>query len=210
MFYYARAATYDGPGALPPAGRTQIDAFVTRAYKGFHGDLKGLDELKALAKTNATPPAGFTIKSVTEIAKENVEKENAAAAADPTGAMWKRVKEELTGPTGASYFDSSMKDADFPELRGKVVSQTPALKPKEITVAMGDSTDAEITLKLAEGTMPGKAEPGTEIHFKAIPKSYTASPLMVVMEVEKPSNIKGWPAAAPRPARPRPGAAKKK
>src|ERR1700722_6943238 len=32
-FYFARAATYDGPGSVAPAGRQQVLTFVTRAYK---------------------------------------------------------------------------------------------------------------------------------------------------------------------------------
>ena len=211
LFYYARAQQYDGPGALAPAGRTQIDGFLTRAYKGYHGSTEGLDQLKALAKANPTPPPDFKIKSVKEIAQEQVAKENAEAAADPAGVMWKRIKAELVGANAETYFNGTLKDAGLPELKGKVVSATPAAKPTTIVLAMSDDSTPEVTLKLAEGTaMAGKAEPGTPITFTgAVPKSFTPNPLMVTMEVEK-ANIKGWPAPAAPAPRPRPAGARKK
>ncbi len=211
LFYYARAVQYDGPGALAPAGRKQIDDFLTRAYKGYHGSTEGLDQLKAMAKANPTPPPDFKLRSVKDVAKEQADKENAEAAADPAGVLWKRIKAELAGPNADQYFNGTLKDAALPELKGKVVSASPAARPNTIVLAMSDDTTGEVTLKLVEGTMAGKAEPGTLIHFTgAVPKSFTASPLMLTMEVEK-ANIKGWPAAAPA-ARPRPagGARKKK
>jgi len=211
LFYYAKAVQYDGPNALAPAGRTQIDAFLGRAYKGYHGSMDGLDKLKEVAKNNATPPADFKIKSVKEIAEEKVAAENEAMKADPIGAAWKGMKAELT-TNGETYF-AGMKDAAMPELRGKVVSATPAARPNTIVLAMSDDTSPEVTLKLAEGTMAGKADPGTVLNFTgAVPKTFTASPFMVTMEIEK-ANIKGWPAAAAPAARPRPagaGAKKKK
>jgi len=37
LFYYARAAAYDGQGSLPAANRQQIQGFVSRAYTTYHG-----------------------------------------------------------------------------------------------------------------------------------------------------------------------------
>ena len=61
------AAAYDGPGALAPAGRQQIDTYLTKVYTSLHGDNSGSADLKAMAKANALPPADFKIKSKAEI-----------------------------------------------------------------------------------------------------------------------------------------------
>ena len=75
LWDYARAATYEGPGALSPDFRKQVDDYLQKAYKGWHGGTDGLAELKTQAKASVLPPAGFHIKSVTEIAKEKLEQE---------------------------------------------------------------------------------------------------------------------------------------
>jgi hypothetical protein len=200
LFHVARAAVYDGPGALPPADRANVDKYLQKAYAGFHGDASGLDQVKAVAKTNAVPPPDFRILSVKDVHAEKEKMAQAEAAADPLGAMWKRIKEALMGAEGQQYFDSSMKDAQIPALRGWLVEQ----RPKELVLAMTDKTTPEVTLVL-ETPMPGKAEPGTELTFEAVGKSFTKDPFMVTMEAEK-GNIKGWPSAAPskKPARSKP------
>jgi hypothetical protein len=86
-----------------------------------------------------------------------------------------------------------MKDALLPTLKGKVVSMTPALKPKTIVLAMADgsnSTTGDATLKF-DAALPGKVDAGTELTFEGIPESYTASPFMVVFNVEK-DKLHGW------------------
>lgn len=206
LYEYARAAAYTGTGALDAAGRKQIDDFLTKAYKGYHGDLNGLNELKAQAAQSALPPAGFTIKSVTQLAEEENAKAAELAKNDPSMALWKNIKDGLTADP--NYFKSSgMEGAAIGSpLRGKVVSGT----TKELVLSMFNDPTPEVTLRLAEGTFP-KVEPGTQLTVtNAIPKSFTASPFMLTMEADK-KDISGLPkAAAPvhraparRPARKR-------
>ncbi|MBC7928175.1 MAG: hypothetical protein H7039_21225, partial [Bryobacteraceae bacterium] len=196
LWHVARAVAYDGPGALPAQGRTQVDQYLQKAYAGYHGDASGLDDVKSKAKAQALPPEGFTIASVTVMEKERLEKEQAAINANPQLALWKRIKDELIGPNGQQYFDQSMKDAGIPELSGTLVEQ----RGKEIVVAISDKTTPEVTLEF-ENPLPGKAEPGTQLTFSGVGKSYTKEPFMAVMTVER-KDLKGWPAAAPakRPA----------
>ena len=55
----------------------------------------------------------------------------------------------------------------------------------------------EITIIIADGgTLPGSAEPGTEIEFESVAKAFTKDPFMMTVEVE-PSKIKGWPTPIP-------------
>jgi hypothetical protein len=191
LWHIARAASYDGPGALPPAGRKPVDDYLVKAYKGYHGDVTGLDEIKTQAKASALPPPGFNIESVKDIAIKKLKQEEEFAKNNPQAALWIRLKEALLGAEGQQYFDSSMKDAIAPKLRGTLVEQ----KPKELLVAMSPgSTTPEVTLQL-ESPLP-KAEPGLAFEFEGVAKSYTKEPFMVVMDVEK-EKITGWPAAAP-------------
>jgi tetratricopeptide (TPR) repeat protein len=194
LFYYARAATYEGQGALNPDGRKQVMAFVQKAYKGYHGSNEGFDNLVAAAKASPTAPGDMAIKSALEIAKAEMANEEEWTKAHPQEAMWKGIKEALTGADGANYFNSSMKDAGLPPLKGKVVKLEPAVKPKTILIAMedgkSDGSTADATLKF-EMPLPGMVEPGTVLTFEGVPESYTASPLMVVFNVEK-EKLTGW------------------
>jgi tetratricopeptide (TPR) repeat protein len=210
LFYYARAATYEGPGALNPEGRKQVMTFVQKAYKGYHGSDQGFNDLIASAKASPTAPGDLGIKSALDIAKAEMANEEEWTKAHPQEAMWKGIKEALTGADGANYFGSSMKEAQLPPLKGKVVKLEPAVKPKTILIAMedgkSDGTTADATLKF-EMPLPGSVEPGTELTFEGVPESYTASPLMVVFNVEK-EKLQGWTGKNAAPVR-RPAATKK-
>jgi len=194
MFYFARAATFDGAGGLPDAGRKTAMDYVQKQYKNYHGSDQGFSDLVAAAKANPTMPSGFAIKSATDIAKEEIAQDNAWEQSHPQEALWKKIKMALTGPDGATYFDNSMKGAAVPELKGKVVKLEPATKPKTILLAMDDGSgkfgDADATLKF-EMPLPGKVDEGTELSFEGVPDSYTANPLMVIFNVDK-DKLTGW------------------
>jgi tetratricopeptide (TPR) repeat protein len=189
LFYFARAAAYDGTGALNPEGRKQVLAYLQKAYNNYHGSAEGLDQLLQTAKASATPPADLHIRTREEIAEELRKQQEEEARKNPQLALWKSIKEALTGADGANYFKSSMEGALLPELSGKVVSIDPAIKPKTVVIAIeGDAADA--TLKF-ETPLPGKVEPGAVLTFQASPVSYAVSPFMVVFNAEK-ANLKGW------------------
>ncbi len=190
LFDFARAAAYDGTGALTPEGRQKIDEYLTKVYTSFHGDTSGLAELKALAKANPAPAADFKIKTAAEIAAE---KEEELKKTNPELALWLNVKGQLLSPEGQKYFDSSMKGAAVPKLKGWLISAKPAVKSKELLVSMeGKDQAPNVTLKLvgADGTtaapLTGKPEVGIEIQFEGIGDSFTKDPaFMVTFDVEK-------------------------
>jgi hypothetical protein len=70
LYQIARAATYDGPNAVPAAQRQPILDYLTRVYRNFHGSTDGLDQLLALAKSSPFPPANFTIQSIVDIYRQ--------------------------------------------------------------------------------------------------------------------------------------------
>ncbi|MGD0299077.1 MAG: hypothetical protein ABSE86_18380, partial [Bryobacteraceae bacterium] len=136
------------------------------------------------------PADAVHIKDAKSIQDEKDKAQAAADAANPQLTMWKNLKTALTGADGANYFESSMKGALLPTLKGKVVSMTPALKPKTLVMALEDGTTPDATLKF-ETALAGKVDVGTELTFEGVPESYTASPFMVVFAVEK-DKLHGW------------------
>jgi hypothetical protein len=197
LYHLARAAAYDGQGALPPDGRKQVDDYLTKAYTGFHGDTSGLAELRTQAKSQAVPPAGFKIASVREIAEKKLAEEEAAAKADPQLAQWKAIKDGLINQAG--YWDQ-MKDAALPKLRGKVVSSS----PKSIVLALSDATTPEVTLTFET---PVKADEGASLQFVGVAKTFTKEPFMLTLEVADKKDVEGLSSA---PAARKPAASKAK
>jgi len=110
--------------------------------------------------------------------------------------LWLNIKGQLLAPDGQTYFDSSMKGAAVPKLKGWLVSAKPAVRSKELLVSMeGKDQTPNVTLKLvnAEGTatpLAGKVEVGYEIEFEGVPDAFTKEPLMLTFNVEK-SKITG-------------------
>ncbi len=199
LYYFARAATYDGPGAASPGIRQAAGQYVDKAYATYHGSADGLDQLKQTAKASATPPPGFTIVSAVDIEKAKVENENKFIQEHPDLALYKSIKDALTGPDGASYFNDKMKGTIIPvKLTGKVISLEPATNPKTIVLGILDGNTPDATLHF-ETALPGKVDPGTPLTFEGEAESYTASPFMVNFKVDK-DKLTGWTGkAAPRP-----------
>jgi hypothetical protein len=86
------------------------------------------------------------------------------------------------------------------EFKGTLVEAKPAVRPKELVLAVADKNTPDVTLKL-DAPLAGKMEPGAEIGFQGVASGYTASPFMVTFDVEK-SKITGWKGAPAAPARP--------
>ena len=193
MFYFARAATFTGQGALPADAQKTAMTYVQKQYKNFHGSDEGFNDLVAAAKANPTPPAGFTIKNANELAQASAADEDKYNSSHPSEALWKNLKMALTAPDGATYF-MMVKGTEVPTLKGKVIKLEPAIKPKTILLAMEDitnnTTTADATLKF-EMPLAGKVEEGTELTFEGVADSYTASPFMVVFNVDK-EKLHGW------------------
>jgi tetratricopeptide (TPR) repeat protein len=187
LFYFARAASYDGAGGLTPAGRQQVLDYVKRAYEGYHGSDEGFDQLLATAKAQTAPAGGYFLSANETKVQEAYDAEDAK---NPQLNLWKNLKASLTGADGANYFEMGMKGALLPPLKGKVVKLEPELKPKTVVLALEDGTTPDATLKF-EMPLAGKVDPGTELSFEGVAEGYTASPFMVVFNVD-PDNLHGW------------------
>jgi hypothetical protein len=210
IFHLARAAYYDGPGALSEKDRAPIKAYLDKQYINYHGDKSDEDKVIEVAKANALPPSDFKIKSVIEITKEKDAAEQAIRDKDPAGAFWKTIRDALLADGGQAYFDSGVKGAALPggangvtKFKGKLVSAKPDLNPKELVLGITDPKVGEVTLKL-DAALRGKMEPGADIEFEGVALSFTKEPFMVTFEVEK-AKLTGWAGVGGAPA---PGAKK--
>jgi hypothetical protein len=219
LYEYARAAAYDGPNSLSAQDRTTVRTFLNKAYPQYHGSNDGLDQLLASAKNSALPPADFKIKSVADIAQENATKEAEEAAKNPMMTLWvKTLKENLTKPDGDMFFEMNVKDALLPggangvgKFKGKIVSMTPATRPKEVDLAIEKAGVVDAKL-MFENALAGKMEAGEELEFEGTAKGFTKEPFVVTFEVEK-EKLSGWTgknAAAPAAKKAGTGATKKK
>ncbi|MEP7362202.1 MAG: hypothetical protein ABI972_03020 [Acidobacteriota bacterium] len=207
LFHVARAAHYSGEDALAPDVQKQVQAYFEKVYTKIHGSKEGIDAVVALTKASCFPPADFKIKTEAQIIGEQEEDERKN---NPQKYLWTQVKKALIADGGAAYFEQ-IKGSALPKLKGKVVSVSPATRPKEVTVAISTADTPEIKLVL-DGAYTNVAEPGTELEFEgAVPQEFTADPFLVTATIEK-AQITGWPDApkATKKAAPKKSTGRKK
>jgi tetratricopeptide (TPR) repeat protein len=202
IYLFERAAVLDptlGGTADPAKIRSMADTFYTRV----HGSDEGLNDLKQQVKQSPTPPAGFSIKTASQVAAE---KEAQFEQSYPQLALWMKIKGALSDTNGEQYFESQLKNSAVPQLRGVVVEAKPACHAKELLVAVPvpnqPTGPAEIALKL-DKPLSGKIEPGAEVHWEGVPSAFTASPFLLTMdtEVAKIQGLKTTPCGAAPPRR---------
>lgn len=210
LYEYARAGAYDGPGALPEAGRQQALEFFKKEYKNYHGSDEGADQILAQAKTNPIPPDGFTIVSANETATKQADALNARIAADPAFKIWYAIKQSLQDK-GDAFFESDVKDAEIPggaagvkNFSGTVISLDPSDRPTKVVVGVEDPTKPDATLEFSE-PLPADAldqvKVGQKIEFSGVADSFTKDPYMLTF---KDPAIPGVKTSAPaKPAKPR-------
>ncbi len=167
-----------------------------------------MDEVLKLAQSSALPPEGFKIESQDEIMAKQEEE---LKRTNPVLALWVGIKRELTGPNGATYFETSLKNTHIPgpdgipvgdtrvmKLKGTVVSVDPPKRPKKIVLGLSSPNMSEVTL-VFENPLTVAPEPGTQLEFGGIVTEYSLEPFNVTFEVE-PSDVVGLP--APKKAAP--------
>ncbi len=214
LFYIAKAIQTTGPMALNAQGKTAAEAFLKKAYVGYHGADDGLSDVMKAAAGSPTMPPDFHIESVTDIQKKQEGDVAAFNAANPDKALWRQIRTALTAADGDMYFmqikGAAVPPADqagFTMFRAKVISQP---SPQELLVNV-DSPVGDATLKF-EAPLKGTIDPGTEMKFKGVVDSFVKDPYMLTFTADK-EDIEGLPAsvfsAAP-PAKKRTTAPKKK
>lgn len=204
LFEYARAANYDGPGALPAAARSQVLAYYNKVYAEYHGGADGADQVLAQAKTNALPPDGFDIKGLGDIEAAKAKALNDRMAADPAFKLWYTIETNLKGDQGDQFFASSVKDAEIPggaegvkDFTGTVISIDPPDKPTKVVLGVEDPQTADTTLLFSQplpASALDKIKVGQKLDFSGVADSYTKDPYMLTF---KDPSIPGVQTTAP-------------
>ena len=185
IFYIARAL--ETPG-LPAQNRPQVETYLKKIFDAYHGaDDEELQKLRQLAKASPAPPANFKIKTASEIATE---KEEEFKTKNPQLALWMGIKKQLADANGEQYFESTLKNAAVPKLKGTLVEAKPACRPKELVVALSDAKNPEITLKM-EMPLTNKPDVGKEIQFQGVPSAFSKDPFNLTMDVDDKEKIEG-------------------
>ena len=186
LWEIARASSLDpAKSGLEAKDLPGIESYLKKVYIRIHGSEEGLDRLSRQAVGSPAPPAGFKIKSATDIEQE---KQAEFEAGHPQLALWMKIKGQLADSNGDQYFQGQLKDAAVPELRGTLVQANPACHPKELLVAVplpdaAKPLKAEISLKL-DKPLGGKPEAGREFLWEGVPTAFTKDPFMLTMETE--------------------------
>jgi len=191
LWHLARASSYRGGGALPDAQRRQLSPVLERLYTTWHGETAGLDQLRIASAADAFPPAGFDIESASAAARRKEDEE--LSRTNPQLASWMRVRRRLEEPDGEAYFAASLLHTALPmRLKGTLLRVTPAAKPGELGLGVGDATAEEVVLKL-DPPLPHGAEIGTILEFEGTIEAFTKAPFTLTV-VGSPEKIEGWPA----------------
>ena len=199
LFQYARAAQYDGPGALPPATRQQLLDYFNKAYKDFHGSDEGKQQLLDQAKTSAVAPSGLQITNASELANKQADEMNKRIESDPGFKVWYAVKQNLQDK-GDTFFTSSVKELELPgesvpskSFNGTVIS----VDPTKVTMGVEDPTKPDATLEFSQALPAAamdKVKVGEKLDFSGVVDGYTKDPYMLTF---KDPTIPGVQTAAP-------------
>jgi hypothetical protein len=175
LFSFARAAVYEGEGALPPEGRKQVSDYLSTVYGKYAGTQDGLDTLKQAALKQPLPPAGMVIESasVREFkAEEKRRNEN------PLLYKFIDLRDALTG---------SKADATWAELQGKMSPQMEGYvlgadsdRPQVLNIGSKPDGPVEVVLNL-ENRLRAAPGRGTRIKYEGVASSITRSPFWLTL-----------------------------
>jgi hypothetical protein len=191
LYHFARAASLQGDGALPPQAQQQTKAYVTKTYTNFHGSDAGLAEILERAKTEPFPPEGFTIESAAALAAKDRDK---LRTENPMLFRWLEIKDNLKAQ-GDTFFENLKGTDAGGSIKGKLISATPETNPKELQISVEDGIQPDAVITLT-APLKGKADAGTEIEVLGSVAAYSKEPYTLTLEAD-PDEIKGWPAPPP-------------
>jgi tetratricopeptide (TPR) repeat protein len=212
LFEYARAASYDGTGALPQSARDQIKAYFDKVYAQFHGSPDGADQVITQAKANALPPDGFKIEGAGDIAAAQAKALEDRMNADPAFKLWYTIQTNLTGDQSDQFWANTVKDAEIPggaegvkNFSGTVISIDPPDRPTKVVLGVTDPQTPDATLLFSQplpASALDKIKIGQKLEFSGVADSYSKNPYMLTF---KDPSVPGVQTTAPpkRSTRPR-------
>jgi len=99
------------------------------------------------------------------------------------GALWLNIRDALKGPVAQDYFDTAMKDAKIPPLRGLVLSQTPLRRPEVMVVSLSGDGAPEATIKLNR-PLKRDVPAGKAVLFSGVARAFNQNPFMLNFDVD--------------------------
>jgi hypothetical protein len=109
---------------------------------------------------------------------------------DPQLALWRTIRQGLSGDDGFQFYEERLKDALVPggangvkALRGTVVTAEPRDHPTSITLSMDRDKPAEVTLTLIDKPLDDGPPAGTQMLFEGVVRGFSRDPFMVTIEI---------------------------
>jgi hypothetical protein len=202
LYDIARAISVSGPEALNPQAKTAAQDYLKKAYDGYHGDTKDLDQLMQKVQASALPPDGFHIDSVTDI--QNKQFANAAEfkKAHPDVALWREIRDALKADNGDTYFQQ-MKGSEIPPEKdsdgnpiGMFNAKVVSVSGKEL-VANVDNAGGDVTLKFEHPLNTKVIQTGAAFKFKGVAEAFVKDPYMLTITIDDPkTEVDGLPAGS--------------
>jgi len=215
LFFIARASNL-----AQGAGQAQIAKFGKSKYNKYHGSEDGWNELLALTKTTALPPAGFAITKYVPPtpAQQAADLVKSKKVEEMSFAEWQMVLSEGT-PEDADKVWGVLKGKPL-QMVAHIISIEPPSKitehgkpveaPTKLALA-GSSDDidakrADIDLTMS-AAIPAKLMPkeDTDFQFAGTPVSYVAKPFVMTMS-DGALLVKSLPKPAKPPVHKKPAA----
>jgi len=171
LYSFARAAVYEGEGALNAEGRAQVRKYLEKVYNTYAGTT---DDLQATlldpAKENPLPPADLKIKPA---AVREFEKEQAFRDANPLLVVYLDLKEALLSEKGDAIW-SDLKGKLTPEMALYVVGMDSA-RPQVLSLSSTPDGPTEVVLSLANRLRAGPAR-GKKLKIDGVASNLTKDP----------------------------------
>jgi hypothetical protein len=108
------------------------------------------------------------------------------ARVDLERQLWTSIKRALIGRDGDEYFQSSMKDAMLPRLKGTLISVVPNDSGNALVLGLADSITPEVALLVHD--LPAELATGASIEFEGVPTGFTKDPFLVTFQVDEVLN----------------------
>ena len=183
LFYIARAANLAQGG-----GKDQIAKFGKSKYVKYHGSEEGWTELMAMAATNPTPPANFSITKYVPPtpAQQAAELVKSKKVEEMSFAEWQLVLSE-GAPEDADKVWSVLKGKPL-QMQAHIISVDASSKTTTKLQLAGSQDDIDAKRADIDLTMSGPIPPtrmpkegADDFKFEATPVSYVAKPFVMTM-----------------------------
>ncbi len=177
FFSLARAAAYDGPGAMPSENRVSVRSYLERLYRSYCGTDDELDGLLALASDQPLPPPHLAIRSKHQ---READEEAGRRRDAPLLYVFLDLRDALTGPDTTRVW-SDLRGKITPDMQLFVVGAEPQDRPAVVRLAPQPGGVAEVELRLAHRLRTG-IPAGRPVVFSGVAAELERAPFLLRLE----------------------------